>query len=149
MADKVQKIRKEVERLMYGFNLEADIASCEDAETEKLSDIKYQLCKKILGYIDKVQEEPVIEGLDEASRNYADNEEYGDEVYFAIVSAFKAGAKWKKVFELTWEDMMLIHKCIKDAMNYHLYKMLEGADGQKVVYEEVLNRFNKLKAKEG
>lgn len=47
--------------------------------------------------------------------------------------------------ELTWEDMMVIHKCIKDAMNYHLYKMLEGVEGQKVVYQEVLKRFKDLK----
>lgn len=46
---------------------------------------------------------------------------------------------------LTWEDMMLIHKCIKDAMNYHLYKMMEGIEGQKVVYEEVLKRFKAQK----
>jgi hypothetical protein len=45
--------------------------------------------------------------------------------------------------ELSWEDMMLIHKCIKDAMNYHLYKMLEGEEGQKTIYQEVLKRFNK------
>ena len=51
----------------------------------------------------------------------------------------------EKDLALTWMDMMLIHKCIKDAMNFHLYKMLEGEDGQKVVYEEVLNRFNKQK----
>ena len=43
----------------------------------------------------------------------------------------------------TWEDMMLIHKCIKDAMNFHLYKMMEGIEGQKIVYEEVLKRFLK------
>ncbi len=48
---------------------------------------------------------------------------------------------------LTWEDMMIIHKCIKDAMNFHLYKMMEGLDGQKIVYEEVLKRFKKLKEK--
>lgn len=60
MTDKVQKVREEVERLMYGFNLEADIASCEDAETEKLADIKCQLCKKILEYIDSLQEEPQV-----------------------------------------------------------------------------------------
>lgn len=47
--------------------------------------------------------------------------------------------------ELTWEDMMLIHKCIKDAMNYHLYKMMEGVEGQKVVYQEVLKRFKERK----
>ena len=62
--DKVQKIREKVERLMYGFNLQADIASCEDAETEKLANIKYQLCKKILEYIDTMQEEPVSDDLE-------------------------------------------------------------------------------------
>ena len=46
---------------------------------------------------------------------------------------------------LTWEDMMLIHKCIKDAMNYKLYKMMEGIEGQKEVYEEVLKRFKDFK----
>ena len=39
--------------------------------------------------------EPVSEDLKEASRNYADNEEYGDDVYFAIKAAFEAGAKWQ------------------------------------------------------
>lgn len=53
----------------------------------------------------------------------------------------------EKDLELTWEDMMLIHKCIKDAMNYHLYKMMEGVEGQKVVYQEVLKRFKERKEK--
>ena len=43
--------------------------------------------------------------------------------------------------ELTWEDMMLIHRCIKDAMNYHPYKIMESVERQKVVYQEVLKRF--------
>jgi len=47
--------------------------------------------------------------------------------------------------EPTWEDMMIIHRCIKDAMNYHLYKMMEGVEGQKVVYQEVLKRFKERK----
>ena len=51
----------------------------------------------------------------------------------------------EKDLELTWEDMMIIHKCIKDAMNYHLYKMMEGMEGQKVVYQEVLKRFKEMK----
>ena len=54
----------------------------------------------------------------------------------------------EKDLELTWEDMMIIHKCIKDAMNYHLYKMMEGAEGQKVVYQEVLKRFKAQKGLE-
>ena len=49
----------------------------------------------------------------------------------------------EKDLELTWEDMVLIHRCIKDAMNYHLYKMMEGMEGQEVVYQEVLKRFKK------
>ena len=51
----------------------------------------------------------------------------------------------EKDLELTWEDMMIIHKCIKDAMNFHLYKMMEGLDGQKIVYQEVLKRFKAQK----
>ena len=47
--------------------------------------------------------------------------------------------------KLTWEDIMIIHKCIKDAMNYHLYKMMEGMEGQKVVYQEILKRFKAQK----
>lgn len=104
--DKVQKIREEVERLMYGFNLEADIASCEDAETEKLSNIKYQLCKKILDYIDEVQKEPVSEDLEESASMYA-KEEYNRKssatlpdrckgCYTPLMYAFKAGANWQK-----------------------------------------------------
>ena len=49
----------------------------------------------------------------------------------------------EKDLELTWKDMVLIHRCIKDAMNYHLYKMMEGMEGQEVVYQEVLKRFKK------
>ena len=40
--------------------------------------------------------ELVSEDLEEASRNYADDEEYGDDVYFSIKASFKAGAKWQK-----------------------------------------------------
>jgi len=53
----------------------------------------------------------------------------------------------EKDLELTWEDMMIIHKCIKDATNFHLYKMMEGIEGQKVVYKEVLKRFKERKEK--
>jgi len=53
--------------------------------------------------------------------------------------------KAEKDLELGWEDMMVIHRCIKDAMNYHLYKMLEGTEGQKTVYQDVLKRFKDLK----
>lgn len=44
----------------------------------------------------KEVQELVSEDLEEASINYADNEEYGDDVYYAIKAAFKEGAKWQK-----------------------------------------------------
>ena len=46
--------------------------------------------------VKEMQEESVSDDLEEASRNYTDNEEYGDDVYFAIKAAFEAGAEWKK-----------------------------------------------------
>ena len=96
MTDKVQKIREEVERLMYGFNLEADIASCEDAETEKLANIKYQLCKKILDHIDKVQEEPVSEDLNTAAKEYANNITKKIGYRLQLRRAVCFGANWQK-----------------------------------------------------
>ena len=65
--------------------------------------------------------------------------------YVKKMAYLKGYHQAEKDLELTWEDMMIIHKCIKDAMNYHLYKMMEGIEGQKIVYEEVLKRFKNLK----
>ncbi|MCR5578616.1 MAG: hypothetical protein K6F74_05320 [Prevotella sp.] len=45
---------------------------------------------------------------------------------------------------LTWEDMLLIHRHIKDAMNCHLYEF-QSVDGQQKIYEEVLRRFKAQK----
>lgn len=98
--DKVQKIREEVKKLMYGFNLEADIASCEDAEAEKLADIKYQLCKKILDYIDNVQKEPVSDDLEKASDDYAHSTLVGSSS--VKKNSFKAGARWQQEKDKKW-----------------------------------------------
>ena len=100
MTDK-EKIKTKIEQLMYAFNLEADIASCEDAETEKLANIKYQVCKKILEYIDSMQEEPVSEKLEEAAEVdficRCENHIFGMNFHKPdMISAFKAGAKWQK-----------------------------------------------------
>ena len=63
-----------------------------------------------------------------------------------IIRGYKEGYhQAEQDLALTWEDMMIIHKCIKDAMNYKLYKMMEGIEGQKEVYEEVLKRFKEIK----
>ena len=90
MTDKVQKIREEVERLKLCTMDEHMKFYSEAAEAE------YNALCKVEKIIDSLQEEPVSKELEEASRNYADNEEYGDDVYFAIEAAFKAGANWQK-----------------------------------------------------
>lgn len=59
--------------------------------------------------------------------------------------AFEYGyLKAEKDLELTWEDMMLIHRHIKDAMNSHLYKW-HSEMGQMEIYNDVLRRFFKDK----
>ena len=45
---------------------------------------------------------------------------------------------------LTWEDMITIHRCIKDAMNYHL-SAFQTVGGQQKVYEDILRRFKAQK----
>ena len=39
---------------------------------------------------------PASEDLEEAARKYADEEEYGDDVYYSIKATFKEGANWQK-----------------------------------------------------
>ena len=75
-----------------------------------------------------------------------------DPVYNKLVNGIVGKAIAKHFFELgmqasnplTWEDMMTIHKCCKDAMNCNLYAW-ETAEGQQKIYEDVLKRFKELK----
>lgn len=39
---------------------------------------------------------PASEDLEEAAKKYADEEEYGDDVYYSIKATFKEGANWQK-----------------------------------------------------
>lgn len=57
---------------------------------------------------------------------------------------FVDGVQWADEHPaFTWEDMMHIHKHLKDAMNLHLYELMNGEEGQKKVYQNVLDRFIK------
>ena len=59
---------------------------------------------------------------------------------------FVDGVQWADEHPaLTWEDMMRIHKHLKDAINLHLYELQNGIEGQKKVYQNVLDRFLKEK----
>jgi len=75
-----------------------------------------------------------------------------DPVYNKLVNGIVGKAIAKHFFELglkasnplTWNDMMIIHKCCKDAMNFNLYAW-ETAEGQQKIYEDVLKRFKAQK----
>ena len=60
------------------------------------------------------------------------------------VAAYLKKSKHQIIQSLTWEDMLIVHKCIKDAMNNNLYAF-STMEGQKKVYEEVLERFKRYK----
>lgn len=47
---------------------------------------------------------------------------------------------------LTWQDMLIIHRHIKDAMNRHI-DQFQSLEGQQRIYQEVLEKF--LKEREG
>lgn len=71
MTDK-EKIRKEVERL-YNQSL-ADENRQADRGLEFAASVSYgesKACKKLLSFIDSLQEEPVSEELEEAAMQYA------------------------------------------------------------------------------
>ena len=99
----------------------------------------------------EVKEADLEQEIRKVQKDYKTIDEY--EGYFSTIYA--SDIEWiaKHFFDLglrasnplTWEDIMLIHKCIKDAMNFKLYKMMEGIEGQKEVYEEVLKRFKTQK----
>ena len=54
LIDKDALVAK-IERLMYGANLEADIASTGECFNEEVADAKYQLCKLILSIINTLE----------------------------------------------------------------------------------------------
>jgi len=140
MIDKVQKIRKEVERLQKRAGHNFDISLTENERQFWLGESN--VLTLIGKYIGTMQEEPVSEELEEMADCYKDMvtpEEVDDpehacfyETYteYQIADAFKAGAKWQKEKEYTcyeeafedgakWKNEQMMAKAI-DA------KLLEG-----------------------
>lgn len=128
MADKVQKIKEWISKEQNGL-MDAQ-GNFEYPEHEGA----YNILCNLDAYIDSLQEEPVSEDLEEASRNYADDEEYGDDVYFAIKASFKAGAKWQekqdqKTIELAEDHAMLAGmEKMKEEMMANIWKPADGDD---------------------
>lgn len=58
------------------------------------------------------------------------------------VAAYLKKSQYQTIQSLTWEAMLNIHNCIKDAMNNNIYAF-STMEGQKKVYEEVLEMFKK------
>ena len=89
--NKVEKIKAEIERMKSSLPW----GSCA-SQISMECNCKNEAYNEVLSYIDSLEEDPVSNDLEEASRNYADNEECGYNVYFTIKTAFKAGAQWQK-----------------------------------------------------
>lgn len=61
---------------------------------------------------------------------------------------FVDGVQWADEHPaLSWRDMLIIHRHIKDAKNRHLYQF-QSAEGQQKIYQDVLDHFLKER-KEG
>ena len=84
----------EIERLMYAANLEADIASTGDCFDENIANAKYQLCKRILGFINTLEVKEV--DLDKEYKDFVED----DMVYNKLVNSIVGKAIAKHFFEL-------------------------------------------------
>ena len=105
MTDKVQKIRKEVEKLKS--NLIYGACSSQIAMETRCKEEAYN---EVLAILDTVQEEPVSDGLEEASKEWLRPQldksyaNYGETKMmelthfdgYAMLDAIEFGAKWKE-----------------------------------------------------
>lgn len=91
MTGKVQKIRNEVERLQNEL-----IQGREKGYGSDVDDACILELQNVITYIDSLQEEPVSEDLEEASKYYASNNTPWDDCVDEMQESFKAGAKWQK-----------------------------------------------------
>ena len=149
MTDK-EMIRAEIERLK---NEAWDSILADEPKYRTHYKIgKKEMCDEILTFIDSIE-------VKEVDLDFLIHEEYAvaaktecDCIECAIFTKFDFTRLAKHFFELgvnasnslTWKDMMLIHKCCKDAMNYNLYAW-QTAEGQQKIYEDVLKRFKARK----
>ena len=101
MADKVQKIRNEIERLQNELIQEREKGYGSDVDDACILELQ-----NVLTYINSLQEDPVSEDLEEASKYYASNNTPWDDCVNEIQESFKAGVKWQKEKgESTTEDL--------------------------------------------
>ena len=87
--EKLEAIRAEIERLMYAYNQEADIASAEDSIGEKVAVGKYDVCKHLLSLIDSQPEEPVSDDFEMALAEMIGNAQK------SVIEPWVIAAQWK------------------------------------------------------
>lgn len=96
MTDKVQKIRKEVERLKE--IAEYNLLHCKMDRSAWIQ--QASVCTKLLSFINSMQEDSVSEDLEEEALVYAATGEISLEgklvIDEEIYETFKAGANWQK-----------------------------------------------------
>ena len=95
MTDKVQKIRKEVEKIAKSIN---PFLPDEDGKNSEYEAGRFAMVTQIMQIIDSLQEEPVSEELDEAAMQYGTDEfpSLCNGCKHVPIDAFKAGAQWQK-----------------------------------------------------
>jgi len=118
MTDKVELIRKEIERLkakqLAIFNKGESEESCDDALTH------ISAYNHLLSFIDSLSEEPVSEDLEEFALQYAGHHAPYDSCMQEVEDAVKAGAKWQKE-----QDQSTIELAEDHAMLAGMEKMRE------------------------
>lgn len=104
MADKVQKIREEVQKIARSIN---PYIPDEEGKNSEYEAGRFAMVTQIMQIIDSMQEEPVSEDLEEAAKHYLYSNILYDDVYVGnptdkdCIEMFKAGANWQKQQMLT------------------------------------------------
>jgi hypothetical protein len=121
MTDKVQKIREEVEKLKSQL-LRGACSSQIAMETR----CKEEAYNEVLAILDTMQEEPVSEGLEEATDNALNNVLNTHEIVNvrSCLEMFRLGAKWQKEKEYTCYE-----EAFEDGVKWKVENLWKPADG--------------------
>lgn len=130
MADKVQKIREEIEK-RYEYWRKKEFSHGTESE------IRMSECQHLLLMIDSLQEDPVSEDLEEAAKNHA-VERYrvtrDRELAEKCKWSFKAGAKWQEKEDQSTIELAEDHAILagmekmKEQMMKNIWKSADGDD---------------------
>lgn len=138
MTDKAQKIRQEVEKLKSNL-IHGACASQIAMETR----CKEEAYNEVLAILDSVQEEPVSEDLEEASKEWLKPQldkscaDYGEVKMmelthfdgYAMLDAIEFGAKWQKEQDQSTIELAEDHAMLAGMEKMKEQMMAKGVDG--------------------